>query len=291
MKAVKASTEESAADRKILADLTADPYADGQAGEADEDEALIEDYLDHIYAPLVGMIPWRERRRLRDETAYHLERAASTRIHQGHSAADAARLAIQEYGDSAAVSDEMIQLWMERSVNTSLTRKMGRSVVVALACFSLAHTAVTLLEQAHISMIQLQSNPAPMTFGLSPAQIRRIIPLPLPLPESSPTFLLLISALIVLPLVAGFLTGWLAPIRSVRSTYHVQVGLTMCSFLAGFLMLPACYGLLTAVFQCAYWLPMGCLTAHFGAVARRCHEFQFMANPLDGDRRTEVRNG
>lgn len=268
---------EDATNHKVLADLTKGEFACGPGGIPDAAEILIEDYLDHMNAPLVGLIPVLERRRIRQEAAYHLDRAVRTYMMNGCSAEDAARKAIEEYGDSRALSGNMLQEWMERRVGTNVTRMFSRPVVIATACFSFAQAAVLILQQVHIVTVELQSNPPPITLGLSPAQVRQIIPRPLPLPESSPTFVLLILALLILPLVAGFLCGWMVPVRAVRATYQVIVSLTLSSFFAGFLMLPACYGLLTAMFQLVYWLPFGCIAAHFGVTARQWRAFHFDA--------------
>lgn len=260
-------------DNKVVADLT---LRRSSAGDSQAQcDAYIGDYLDHVCARLVGFIPYAERQSIREEASFHLHRSAGASLLQGADPEEAARRAIEEYGDSRVISDDLLEAWMHRRVKTRLTRFAGWSVVCALACFTLANAWIAILEQVHIAYVGLQSTSAPVTFGLTPAEIRHFIPRPLPLPESSPTFVLLMASLVLAPLVAGWVTGWLAPVHPVRATYHVQIGLTVYSFLSGFLMLPACYGLLTAVLQLLYWLPAGCLAAHFGAAVRRWHACRY----------------
>lgn len=240
-----------------------------------EAQRIIDNYLDHQGAPLVGMMPFEERVRLRQEAGDYLERRTAAYLLDGHSPREAALMAIREYGDSRDVADEILQNWLHRHLNGKIAKRIGLAEIYATILFGLSNAAVQILQQIHISAVALQVDPSPITFGLSPAELRHFIPSPLPLPERSPTFALIVASLFLLPIVAGCLTGWLAPVRPARAVYHVQVCLTVYTFFSGVLMLPACYGLMAAVLQVIYWIPVGCLCAHIGAIVKRRHCCRF----------------
>lgn len=263
---------------EIVSSDQAPQEAVDDAGEAQE---IIEDYLDHQIALLVGLVGYEERRRLRRELAYFIENDVNDCILEGHSEREAVLMTVKRYGDSRA-SDEILSNWQDRRANGKIVRRLGLAQVVALIAFGFAHSAVGLLEQIHIDAVNMQSNPMPVTFGLSPAQIRSFIPHPLPLPERSGTFGLLLASLLLLPIAAGVVTGWFAPVRAVKAIYHAQTLFLICSFVEGILMLPACYGLLTACCETFYWLPVGCLCGYLAGLVRRYRNSQYSLDSFIG---------
>jgi hypothetical protein len=220
-------------------------------------------------------MPIDERQRLREEIRCHLDRFAATYESEGLPKRDAALRAIDEFGRSDQVGDDFALAWMSRRVKGRLAKLVGWQNAVAITCFGAATAWVSVLEQLHIFMLGQEASPAPITFGLSPAELRLYIPRPFPLPENSPTFWLLIVSLVVAPLIAGAIAGWFAPIRSTRAAYQALMGFTIYSFVTGVLMLPACYGLFVALFQLFYWMPLGCLSVYLGAAARRRQACRF----------------
>lgn len=241
---------------------------------------MVEDYLDHQMAPLIGLIPLEERRRIRRDLADYLANDVNELAEEGRSRLDCVRSVIAEYGDTRAAADEILDHWLhQKDGNGRLSRRFGVPKIYAAIYFGVATSVVGILAQIHISAVNSQSNPLPVGFGLSPAQLRTFIPSSLPLPESSPTFGTLIAALFALPITAGVLTGWTAIVHPARACYHVMLIMIMFSFASGVLMLPACYGLMIAVLQMLYWLPVGCLFAHIGGIARRYYACRYRETP------------
>jgi hypothetical protein len=240
-------------------------------------EDLIADYLDHLCAPLVGVVPYPERSRLREETEYHLERLANAYLLEGATPAAAARRAIQKYGSSSEVGQLFLETWFAHQPQGWLARRLGLANVRALTYFG----AVTLLTTLLVQLRVYRPDPEPLTFGLSLAQIRCLVPEPLPLPDGGPISILLAGIAVAAPFVAGALTGASVPVRPARAVYMVQTALTLYTFVLGVQMLPTREGLLLALFQLFFWLPVGCATAHIVAVLtwrRRCG-FRFRGLP------------
>jgi len=135
--------------------------------------------------------------------------------------------------------------------------------------FGIATLLTTLLVQLRIYL----PNPEPLTFGLSAAQIRHVLPEPLPLPDASPLSVLLAVTTLFAPFVAGILTGITVPVSPARAVYQVQTILTLYTFVLGALMLPTREGLLLGLIQLFFWLPVGCACATVASVLtrqRRC---------------------
>jgi hypothetical protein len=232
-------------------------------------EDTIEDYLDHLCAPLVGLVPYMERSRLRSEAGYHLERLMAGYVIEGIPPQEAVRLAIEKYGSSQDVGQQFLESWFEHQPQGVLARKIGLGNVRALIYFGAATALATALVQFKIYW----PNPEPITFGLTLADIRRIVPEPLPLPDANPVSLLLLIVAIVAPIIAGACTGTTVPIRPARSVYLVQTVLILYTFVHGMQMLPMRDGLLLGLFMLCFWLPVGCLAANLAAAytwRRRC---------------------
>jgi hypothetical protein len=249
--------------------VVADEGDEDASGEAMTPDDIIADYLDHLCAPLVGVVPYIERSRLREETGYHLERLAGTYILEGESPIEATRRAVAKYGESNEVSQLFLETWFVHQPQGRLARRFGLANIRALTFFG----AATLLTTTLVQMRVYWPNPQPLTFGLSVAQMRHLIPEPLPLPDGNPVSVGLAIIAIIAPVVAGWLTGASVPVRPARTVYNVQTLLTLYTFVLGAQMLPMREGVLLGVFQLFFWLPVGCLTAHIAAALtwrRRC---------------------
>lgn len=232
-------------------------------------EDILSDYLDHLCAPLVGVVPFMERNRLREEAEFHLERLMNTFLLEGYSATEAARIAVQKYGASHEVGQQFLEAWFTHQPQGKLARWVGLANLRAVTFFGTATLFTTLLVQLRIYL----PNPEPLTFGLSVAQIRHVLPEPLPLPDASPLSVLLALTTLFTPFIAGSLTGIMVPVAPARAVYQVQTLLTLYTFVLGALMLPTREGLLLGLFQLFFWLPVGCLCASISSVVtwrRRC---------------------
>src|SRR3712207_2488794 len=64
----------------------------------------IDDYLDHLYAPLVGRVPYEVRQQFRSELQTHLEALVAAREEVGASHEQAVREALTQFGDPRLVA-------------------------------------------------------------------------------------------------------------------------------------------------------------------------------------------
>lgn len=225
----------------------------------------IEDYLDRLAAPLVGVVPAEDRLRLRAEAAAHLERQAERAVLTGEDENEAIDRAIEAYGPAPVVAHEYLETWFENGVSGPLYARFGRANLIAFSRFAVAHIVFGILLQVRVFL----PSEAAYSLPISPAETRRLLPAPLPVPED-PTFGLLSTAYLLLaPLVAGWMTGIAIPVRAGRSVAHAMLPIVAFSFCAGSLVLPMTEGIAFAFVQVVYWLPAGMLAAHLGRAHAR----------------------
>lgn len=226
---------------------------------------LIEDYLDRLSAPLVGVVPAQDRLRLRAEAGAHLERQVERALLTGGDENEAIRQAIEAYGPAAIVAREYIETWYANGVQGPLYDRFGRANLTAFSRFAVAHVLFGLLLQFRVFL----PSEAAYSLPISPADTRRFLPAPFPVPED-PTFGLLSTAYLLLaPIVAGWLTGLAVPVGASRSAAHAMLPIVAFSFCAGSLVLPMTEGIAFAFVQVVYWLPAGMLAAHLGRAHAR----------------------
>lgn len=225
----------------------------------------IEDYLDRLTAPLVGVVPSEDRLRLRTEAAAHLERQAERAVLSGGDEIEATERAIEAYGPAAVVAREYLETWFENGVNGPLYARFGRANLVAFTRFAIAHTLFGLLLQVRVFL----PSEAAYSLPISPAEARRFLPAPLPVPEDPAFGLLSTAYLLFAPLVAGWLTGLAIPVNASRSAAHAMLPIVAFSFCAGSLVLPMTEGIAFAFIQVVYWLPAGMFAAHLGRAHAR----------------------
>ncbi|MBC8100960.1 MAG: hypothetical protein H7Z41_00030 [Cytophagales bacterium] len=219
---------------------------------------LIEDYLDHLCAPLVGIVPYSERSGLREDAADMIERLSSRYTAEGIEPERAAQLAIEKHGASHEVSRQFLEAWFSHQPHGVLARRFGLANAHAVVYFGLATFLATTIIQVRVF------NPCLDLFllGLTPAQMRQIVPEPLPLPDTSPLQAALVVIAVLAPFVAGYLTGSAVPVGAARAVYQAMMPLIVFTLVLGALVLPTREGLLLALFQLVFWLPVGCLVAH-----------------------------
>lgn len=222
---------------------------------------LIEDYLDHVCAPLVGIVPFEERSRLREEAGFHLERLAQSYVAEGLEPEAAARRAIRTYGEPAKISDEFIESYQENRIQSPLFRRVGSANFIAFCLFGVAQVLYTALLQIRVFLPSGEAYRLPV----SPAEARMLIPEPFPIPQSWAEFLLLYGFPVVAPLAAGFLTGLFVPVGASRAVFLAMMPIVIYSFVVGSFMTPITTGLLFALFQAVYWIPAGCFASTLGA--------------------------
>jgi hypothetical protein len=264
---------------KALADASSSLPIEVGSGLEPEDQAreLLEDYLDHLCSPLVGIVPYRERDRLRQEAGFNIEGRMQMYVLDGYASVEAMNLAIEKYGRSDQLGDLFLEEWVRYQPKGWLARHIGLPNAYAGFFFGQATLWGLVLVQIRV----FAPNPEPFTFGLSLAQIRHIVPEPLPLPDQNPVFMAFFAYLLVAPFAAGWLTGRFAPIGASRAVYHVMVLLIIVAFAVGSLMLPAREGILLGFAELLIWLPVGMATAHYSSVVARRQRLRYRGDSVE----------
>lgn len=235
-------------------------------------QALLSTYLDCLIAPTIGVLPAGERLAIRNEAAFHLEYVAQRFTLEGSSEMDAMRHAIDEYGRSEVIAEDLVLSWYERQAGSRLARRFGRGPVTAFVVFGLAHLCYTAFLQLRVF---LPSGTA-YSLPLSPADMRKVVPAPLPLPQAWGTSAVFLFAFPVLaPILAGIVTGWLVPVRAGRAASGAQMPLVLYTFVIGSLVLPDTTGIVFALVQLAWWVPMGALCAACSSRLLRLRRMRF----------------
>ncbi len=231
------------------------------------DDLELEDYLDALTAPMVGLVPYRIRVELRAETAAHLERQIDRMLAEGIDRNTATNRSIASYGSARAIGDAFLSEWYQNQAKSPALKKFGHANYVAFGRFAIAQAAVTAMLQLRVFL----PSGAAYSLPLTPAEVRRIIPEPFPVPENSLAGLLLFLLPVLAPWIAGLSTGLAVPIRPGRAVYHAMTPIIIYSFVFGALMLPMTEGLLFALFQVVYWIPSGIAASFVGTsiAARR----------------------
>ncbi len=233
---------------------------------------LIEDYLDHLYAPLVGIVPLERRQRLRMEAQDDIEGRMESFLCDGIEPMEAATKALEVYGDTDKLSEHFIEEWVRYQPKGWLERQMGLPLSYAAFFFIQAYLWALLLMQYR--MMTPASEGLKITIPLTEFRAH-YWPEPLPLPETSASWGLLWLYALVAPFIAGWLTGSRAMVQAWKCTLSVQSWLVLLTFVAGAAMLPVTEGIFLALIQLVWWVPMGTLTAHVAGVLARRRRLRF----------------
>jgi hypothetical protein len=210
----------------------------------------IDDYLDHVYAPLVGVVPYARRQELKAELRAHLETLAASYEEVGSMPDAAVVLALRQFGDPRDLSRAWAQEW-RRAGSSAPIQPAWRSMKRALGWFGPA----TLLAFV-------------MSGIVTAACIGRL--------EGSAPNPLLLLALIngLIPIAAGIATGRRSPARPALGAFFALAALFVPMSGVSLLLtrssgdgliwdLLSDLGLL-ACLQTLSWLPIGCAAAALG---------------------------
>jgi len=210
------------------------------------EDAWIEDYLDHLCAPLVGIVPLSERRNLRAEVRGHLEALADEYGFQGRPPAEATAAALEELGEPWQVGQTFLREWLQGSPDAAPARLTRAAALRAFAFFGVAAVF-------NWGIIEHRALDTPSATDLTP-------------------WVWLLAALS--PLLAGALTGLAPQPRMGRGLCLALGGLTLHALAAGLLLLPAPDGFGFALCLFLWWLPAGWLSASAAAHLVRSHRRQ-----------------
>ena len=118
-----------------------------------EADALLEDFLDHVCAPLVGIVPFGERFTLRREMGAHLDALVAEFEFQGFAACDAVQNALREMGEPWEVGQAWLTQWsVGRQASLSSSRWARAALTRPFAFFGVAAMLnLLLLEQCALT--------------------------------------------------------------------------------------------------------------------------------------------
>jgi AcrR family transcriptional regulator len=214
-------------------------------------DARLDDYLDHVCAPLVGLVPYARRQELRAELHSHLEALVATHEELGSARDAAVVLALRQFGPPGHLSRQWARAWVHGTSPTGV-QPVWRALFIALVSFGLA----TLLALGLL-----------VTVTRFPQFVQANI---------SATLMTLAGAGLLLPLAAGVTTGLLAPARHALGTFCALAVLILPSAAVA-IASPGqppdspsvlAHGLTLAVAQSMFWMPIGCAAAALGGSLR-----------------------
>lgn len=221
------------------------PFLSDAPPAEEEAQAQVEDYLDYLCAPLLGIAPHAQRRRLRLETEDHLRALAEDFEAEGFAPDEAVAVALREYGEPWRIGQDFAEAWLSGSAPPHLARYADAATLRAFGWFGV-FSVLTLLAVEQYALVPRQENLLPLIEGLA----------------------------VVSPLLAGVLTGSALHPKTAGGVCRAVAALGLASGAAGALVLPHPEVLQFALFQFVFWLPAGCLSAAVTASLRRQFRLQ-----------------
>lgn len=213
----------------------------GMRDEQQRQTDLVHDYLDHLCAPLIGILPYSRRREVRLEAEAHLYALIEEQREAGMDLLKATETALSQYGAPYRLGQAIADGWSRsEGSRTKPAKYMRLAALRAFACFS-TPTAVSFL---------LVENHALSGAGMMiPAWIA--------------------AWLLISPVLAGASCGWIVPARSAQAVFVSSLFLLLGGLVIGLVLLPLPHGLYLTLFQLLYGLPIGALTASLVESLRR----------------------
>ena len=190
----------------------------------------MEDYLDHLCAPLIGLMPYQERQQFRMEAAAHLDALTGEYRRLGLSRVEAMEAALREFGKPWQVGQAFLESWKDSRGQSWMVRLLGIARVRALGFFGLASMISLLLLEAYVH-------------GAFPV-------------DGLPGLYLFVA---LAPLIAGCLTGATMSPRAVRGVFHILLFLIFDSALTALTNGSSLEIGVFALIQLVFWLPIGSL--------------------------------
>jgi hypothetical protein len=216
------------------------------AGSVPASDLRLEDYLDHVSAPLVGVVPFARRQELRAELRAHLMALIATHEELGSSPDVAVVAALRQFGDPGRLARQWVREWGCKTLPTPL-RPLWTAVPAALGCFALA----TLVGLA-LLLSEKVFNP-PGVAGWAAWML----------------------SLWVLPILAGLGTGLRASARHAMGTFVALTAIIPCLAVVTLtndassgLTPPAEAATDLALILAVLWTPIGCGSAALGGWLR-----------------------
>lgn len=222
-------------------------------------------YLEDLSRRLAGRMPSGDCHAFIQEAAEHLERLQEDARMAGHEGKASAEQAVVAFGEVSEIADTFVEGWLAGTRAGRISRRFGFSRTVAFAWFAMAETVCIALLLVRMYVPSTDALP----IVASPAQLRALLPSPLPTPDLTGIYFALLGAQIGLPILAGIMVGRSLPngaalwsLRAILVTiaYTAALGLSMGTEreVVHF-----------AFWQAIFWLPAGALAAHLSSLRAR----------------------
>lgn len=211
----------------------------------EERQAQLGDYLDFLCAPLLGIVPYAQRQRLRLETEDHLLALVEDFGAEGFAPDEAVTVALQEYGEPWHIGQDFAEAWLSGPHPCRFARFTDAATLRAFGWFGV------------LSVLSL--------LGVEQCTLA---------PRQEALWSLVQCLAVIAPLIAGVLTGLALHPKTAGGVCRAVAALGLASGAAGLLVLPHSEVLQFALFQFLFWLPAGCLSAAVTASLRRQFRLQ-----------------
>jgi hypothetical protein len=196
----------------------------------------LEDYLEHLVAPLIGIVPFGERKAFRQEACAHLEGLICEYMWQGKDRQKATETALREFGEPWEVGQAFLQEWLQGTPEQRPALLIRKATFTAFAWFGVASMLILLL----LEQVIYEPSRDALLPGIG---------------------LLAFFA----PFVAGALAGAMYPTQAGRGVRNAVWLLTVHAFATGLLLLPRYEVLAFAGWVLLFWLPAGWVSARVSA--------------------------
>jgi hypothetical protein len=166
----------------------------------------VEDYLDRVCGPLVGIVPYEKRAEIRRELCEHLQALIATHEDLGSTREEAVTAALQQFGDPAKLAQHWLREWEYTDAN-AVPRFWRRSQRIALLTCGIAAAVATLILTVTGGAINNSDEQwllIPLLFGL-PLAAGTVVGLTAP---KRPALAVLLALLQLLPLGTALLAVW-----------------------------------------------------------------------------------
>lgn len=211
----------------------------------------LEDYLEHLVAPLIGIVPFAERKAFRQEAYAHLEGLICEYLWQGKDRQEATEAALQEFSEPWKVGQAFLQEWLQGTPTQRPDLLSRKATFTAFAWFGMASMLLLLL----LERVTYEPSQDALLSGIG---------------------LLALFA----PFAAGALTGAMSPAQAERGVRNAAWLLTAHAFATGLLLMPRYEVLAFAAWVLLFWLPAGrvsaTMTASYLRQARRQRFWQIV---------------
>src|SRR5439155_12286412 len=113
------------------------PRTAAESGEARPTDPRLEDYLDHVCAALVGLVPYARRQELRAELRGHLEALVATHEELGSERTAAVVMALRQFGPPRHLSRQWAREWTQGAAPTCI-EPAWPAMLIAAGSFGIA---------------------------------------------------------------------------------------------------------------------------------------------------------